>query len=358
MARRRMSNYCSCSSEPVRPQAILPGGLDGGRHAALLFPPGPNPGTRSRGKLPSAGGGGPNLGKIAGGHVPGTAGHESCRTQSNLADLPPENQKLILAKVRVYESMKPDPANCGSRRPSCVITSAVMNSPATNRPAQLLWSPNASARLSPLACGPGTNSHPAQQGTPRQRSGYPVLHPMADGSPTVAGISPGPAHKAESGIRNWQVLPKTTPEDHTRSINSSNYRRGKGEGPQHFERTRAPPNRKTLDKFKNLTPAQRDQCIRAFEKFARFGLRERHEFLKNAERWKQMRPNERQDWRELVNRCPIPALAARIGSSDQAVARVRTIGGSWPCSPTLRCLQPSVGYPGRIRRNLDNAAPF
>jgi hypothetical protein len=61
----------------------------------------------------------------------------------------------------------------------------------------------------------------------------------------------------------------------------------------------------TLASYANLTPEQRARCISSFEKFARLSVAERQQFLKIAERWREMTPEERQKWRELVNVAPI-----------------------------------------------------
>jgi len=61
---------------------------------------------------------------------------------------------------------------------------------------------------------------------------------------------------------------------------------------------------KTLQTFANLSREQRIQCVHAFAKFASMTTAERREFLKNAERWSQMSPDERQTWRDLVANVP------------------------------------------------------
>jgi len=69
----------------------------------------------------------------------------------------------------------------------------------------------------------------------------------------------------------------------------------------------------TLAAYGKLTPTQRAQCIRSFEKFATMSIAERQQFLKNAARWEEMTPQERQKWRELVTVAPImpPMLPPR-----------------------------------------------
>jgi hypothetical protein len=87
---------------------------------------------------------------------------------------------------------------------------------------------------------------------------------------------------------------------------------------------------KTLASFKELTPQQQALCKRNFVKFAGMSGTERTEFLKNAEKWSKMSPQERQSWRDLVANVPMwpplpatmpplpPAPAARVGHASMA----------------------------------------
>lgn len=61
---------------------------------------------------------------------------------------------------------------------------------------------------------------------------------------------------------------------------------------------------RTLQAFKNLQPEQRRSCIEAFGKFASMTVEERNQFLKNAQRWETMSPEDRTVWRNLVQRAP------------------------------------------------------
>jgi len=61
---------------------------------------------------------------------------------------------------------------------------------------------------------------------------------------------------------------------------------------------------KTLRTFETLPLQQRLICLRNYAKFAGMSAAERAEFLKNAERWSQMSPAERQTWRDLVAHVP------------------------------------------------------
>jgi hypothetical protein len=64
--------------------------------------------------------------------------------------------------------------------------------------------------------------------------------------------------------------------------------------------------RQSLQTFAKLPPLRQQRCLQAFSKFASMTDDERREFLENAERWKEMSPNERQAWRRLVSRLPSP----------------------------------------------------
>ena len=61
---------------------------------------------------------------------------------------------------------------------------------------------------------------------------------------------------------------------------------------------------KTLETFGELPPAQRLKCIRAFTEFAGLNAQQKQDFLKNARRWAQMSPKDRQTWRDLVTHVP------------------------------------------------------
>jgi len=62
----------------------------------------------------------------------------------------------------------------------------------------------------------------------------------------------------------------------------------------------------TLQLFERLPPEQRRNCIASLRKFANMTPDECAEFLKNAWRWKEMSPADRETWRTLVTRLPPP----------------------------------------------------
>jgi hypothetical protein len=62
---------------------------------------------------------------------------------------------------------------------------------------------------------------------------------------------------------------------------------------------------KTLRTFDRLPFQQRALCIRNYAKFAGMSPVERAEFLRNAEHWSTLSPEERQTWRDLVAHVPL-----------------------------------------------------
>jgi hypothetical protein len=50
--------------------------------------------------------------------------------------------------------------------------------------------------------------------------------------------------------------------------------------------------------------------MKSFEKFADLTMEERQQFLKNAQRWELMTPEERQTWRDLVTRISVSPVSS------------------------------------------------
>ncbi len=61
----------------------------------------------------------------------------------------------------------------------------------------------------------------------------------------------------------------------------------------------------TLKSYEKLTPQQRVKCLNSFQKLALMSAAERQQFLKYAERWREMSPEEREKWRHLVTITPL-----------------------------------------------------
>lgn len=226
-----------------------------------------------------------------------------------IADRSPEHQKRILAKVREYESLKPDQRELRLRVTELHwYLSPLLTAPATNRAEQ-------------LAAIPAEN-RVAVEDRLREWDKLPVaaqrelldnettLHHFTQiESATEQSISAARREKLSAGVADWQKRPAEQRQKMLARFN------------QFFDLTAAEKNRaleklsnserapmeKTLAKFEKLPKAQRDASVQAFAKYTAMSLAERQDFLKNAERWRVMSAEEQQAWRELVQKLP-PAM--------------------------------------------------
>ena len=96
---------------------------------------------------------------------------------------------------------------------------------------------------------------------------------------------------------------------------------------------------KTLQAFERLAPDQRGLCVNAFSKYADMTPENRAQFLKNAERWKETPPDDRQVWRTIVTKLPpLPPVLAKPslppGFQGQESAPAATPLQRAPINPT------------------------
>jgi hypothetical protein len=123
---------------------------------------------------------------------------------------------------------------------------------------------------------------------------------------TLRSLSPGQRQKLEQGLAVWSSLPSGK-----RERMYGNFQRFFELPPRERERTldalsddERQEMENTLQTFEKLPPAQRLACIASFRKFTEMTPAERAQFLKNAERWKEMSAADRQTWRTLVAKLP------------------------------------------------------
>lgn len=229
--------------------------------------------------------------------------------QEFLARHSPDTQKLILAKVREYEALKPEQRELRLR-----VTELrwyllpLLNISATNRTAQLnSIPPDLRSLVEDRLQQWDRLSASAQKRVLDNESTVRFYLELAGSSPdqrarTVANIPESAREQIEAGIRRWQGLPEEQRQEIVGHFNEF-FDLTPAEKDKTLS-TLSEPERlqieKTLHTFEGLTAVQRGQCLRSFQKFASLSPDERRQFLKNAERWKLMSPSERQSWRNLV----------------------------------------------------------
>lgn len=218
--------------------------------------------------------------------------------ESYLAVRPPEIRKKILEKVMEYHALPPEEREWRLKATELRwYLQPLLPLPATNRAAQLSLVPVGMRELVEVRLEQWDRLPPAVQ---------QVLLTNQQAVGLITGVDTGPAAPPSPGesvrrklFASFYQLFELTPEEKARA-----------------SRTLSEAERRqmenTLRSFEELPPEKRERCIQAFSKFAALGATERQEFLKNAERWSQMTPTERQAWRELVSVAPIlPSLPPR-----------------------------------------------
>ena len=233
--------------------------------------------------------------------------------RQSIADRPPEVQKLILAKIREYLSLKPE-----ERETRLWATELrwyllpLMNAPATNRAAQLAIIPPVPRQLIQDRIAQWDRLPPQTQKelldnelTYRYFTQFELSSPEQKTN-LLAGVSPEHLAQLEAGMDRWRGLSedqrRKTCEHFDRFFELTPAEKQKALDP--FSEAERQQMEKTLSAFEKLSKTEREQCVRSFEKFANLSLAEREQFLKNAERWRLMSPAERQAWRNLVDKVP------------------------------------------------------
>ncbi len=77
---------------------------------------------------------------------------------------------------------------------------------------------------------------------------------------------------------------------------------------------------RTLNDFSKLSRAERDRCIEGFRKFESLLDSDREKFLRNAERWQTLSPDDRATWRRLVERVTKPIQPAPFPGAPSILA--------------------------------------
>jgi hypothetical protein len=226
--------------------------------------------------------------------------------ENYLTNRPPEIRDRIMDKVREYLALGPDERELrlNATELRWYLLPLLRESP-TNRSARLAQVPD---NLRDLVA---SRLEQWDALTPESRQEFldneQTLHYFSHVDPAnmaAPGQPPAPGNNAQA---RWNALPEDerqkitaqfnrffdlTPDEKRKTLNTLS----------DAERVQM---EKTLQSFDKLPPAQRLQCIRAFTQFAGMSLAERAEFLKNAERWSQLPPKERQAWRDLVAQVPL-----------------------------------------------------
>jgi hypothetical protein len=212
-----------------------------------------------------------------------------------LTNRPPEIRARILAKVGEYEALDPDERELRLRATELrwYLEPLLRGSP-TNRAALLAQVPDDLRELVNDRLEEWSILPPTLQ---KEFLEMDVSNNSAENSARGPGDSEREHWEALSEAERRQITDGfnqffgLTPDEKQKMLNTlSDAERAQME--------------KTLQSFDKMPPSQRAECVNAFAKFASMDARQQAEFLRNAARWSEMSPAERQAWRDLVVNVP------------------------------------------------------
>ena len=229
-----------------------------------------------------------------------------------LTNRPPAARAHILAKVHEYEALDPDERELRLRATELRwYLLPLLHESRTNRTAQLAAIPEDLQPLvkdrlmrwdilpPPLQTEFFESEHALRYFTHVDPSNRPPMPPLPQDPrwqhrPHDSNLAPGNTLSADQRQKitaQFNQFFELTPEEKQTTLNS-------------LSEAERKQMEKTLEMFGQLPPGQRQQCVRAFTEFAGMSAQEKQDFLKNAQRWSQLSPKERQTWRDLVTHVP------------------------------------------------------
>jgi Protein of unknown function (DUF3106) len=223
-----------------------------------------------------------------------------------LTNWPEATRKLLMAKVREYQSLRSEQRELRLRATELrYYLLPLMTSPPTNRVAQLAKIP---AEDRPLVSERIKEwdqlSPPLQSELLTNEATLQFYSHLQAGETNKLESMPASKRKVvQEGIDHWQKLSEEQRSEIAQRFEDF-FTLSVQEQAQTLHTLSEPERQqieKTLNAFKSLPALKRIHCIASFKKFASLSPEERQEFLKNAARWQLMKPSERQAWRNLVS---------------------------------------------------------
>jgi len=226
-----------------------------------------------------------------------------------LADRPEAQRKGLEAKVAEYQAMSPSDRELRLRATELrYFLLPLMRQPREQRDAGLKRVPEhlrelVESRLHQWDLVPPT----LQAQLIENEAALELFSRMHPENPPNADELVGPLPTSRAGeltadLERWQKLSEGERRQVFASFN--HFFQLSPDEKERTLRTLSPEERQameqTLRMFESLSPGQREACFRGFQQFFIMPPDERAKFLKNADRWKNMSPEDREQWRTVV----------------------------------------------------------
>jgi Protein of unknown function (DUF3106) len=227
-----------------------------------------------------------------------------------LTNYPAEKRAQIAEKVREYQ-MLPDPLRELRLRTTELrwYLLPLLNAPATNRAERLKLIPEPYQKLVAARIEewdlwpPDFKRNMLEYETTMDFVRTGAVGQMKVGIET---LPPQERRELEQKLARWQALPP--PQRQQMFAAFQHYFDLSEEERDKTLRALSEPERqeteKVLDPIGKWSKSQQEKYIAAFQQFGNMSFQERQQFLKNAERWKQMSEAERAAWRDLMKMIP------------------------------------------------------
>ena len=236
--------------------------------------------------------------------------------ERDLTTRPPEIARRIRAKLQEYEALKPDERELRLRMTELRwYMLFFMGMPQTDRAAQVATVPEADRQLLSDRLQQWDRLPPNEQAEilkyERTMEDFNGKNP--EGEARVHTIAVNDAPPSPDALNNLDKFLGLAPERRQQMYASFQrfFELTDGEKQKTLGALNVPDTAGALalQTLGNLPKDDRENYMRAFNKFSNMSQNERQEFMKNAERWRTLSPAERQAWRVLVRSLtPMPPL--------------------------------------------------
>jgi len=228
--------------------------------------------------------------------------------EERLAGRDPADRRAILAKLQEYESLTPE------ERELRLSTTQLhwymlkfMKTPATNWAAHLAAIPKADRALVEERMNQWIILPPPLQAEileyeSTRRYFFLGRDSVTNTQKVLQQLPENERRRVEESLSRWNAL--SSDEQRRMTTQFNHFFELTPEEKEKTLSSLSEPARKqmekTLQSFQQLPKATRELCLQSFGRFARMSAYEQQQFLKNAERWREMSPGERDAWQRLV----------------------------------------------------------
>lgn len=231
-----------------------------------------------------------------------------------LAGYPPNKQQVLREKLQEYETMRPEQRDARLRALELRwYLQPLMSRPSAQRgdyqsmiPARLHEAIQERLRHWDALSEETRREILADEHKLELATGYFAQVRRSPTAPPLPPLLPPHPASLDSNLNHWSTASAASRERMTGHL-ANFFAMAPDEQRRALFQLSAPEReemQKTLEAFARLSPKDRRECVESFQRLATMNSQERARFLRNAARWRQLTPDERAAWREMVVKLP------------------------------------------------------